>query len=116
MSRSKTKLYVVHVVPQDFIQKDSIKTEVFTNSSTAFQSLIEPVQKVLYDWQHTAGLSKDDEENIRYLEETVNEFVEYVSQKDVDYCKCQELIDNLNNDNNYFYEKMYVEVVEKEIM
>lgn len=40
----------------------------------------------------------------------------YISKKDIDYCKCQELVDNLNNDNNYFYEKMYVEVVEKDIM
>lgn len=114
MSRTKTKMYVVNVVAQDFIEKNSIKTNVYTNSQTAFQSLIEPVQKVLDEWQHTQGLSRNDWENIGYLEEEVNVFVEYANDKDFDYETCQELLGSLNDDN-YFYEKIYVEVVEKEV-
>lgn len=117
MSRDKKVVYVVHLTSQDFdgIYKDTIKTEVYTNHQTAFQSLIPSVEKVLYDCHHTAGLSHDELEDIQELEKMVERFVEAVGDNSFDYDQCYKLLDELN-DYPYFNSAIYAEVVEKEIL
>lgn len=114
MSFQRPDLYLTHAIPQkDFrFTKGAFKAEIYTNSQTAFQSLIEPIQSVLTYWQQTSDLSEDDRKDIvGGLALMIQEFVEYVNDKDFDYCLCQELIDDLN-DNVYFYQILFVEVRE----
>lgn len=114
ISFRRPSLYLTHAIPQKDIRvtKDVFKAEIYTNSQTAFQSLIQPIQDVLTYWQQASGLSESDRKDIvGELEIMIQGFIEYVNDKDFDYCLCQELIDNLN-DHVYFYQILYVEVQE----